>query len=201
MKNIYLFLPILLLLGCQPASQKQSEEEKEQKMASVSASQEVSPGAQQGLLHVVQRTHAFSSPTEQDYFRLTLRGDSILTGTVEFTITTSGGEQIYREQFAAADLEAALVYEMENNTATTHDREAFILKRMEEFVQPNDFVSPAISSTMTPDTSVVSLTTWKQIQGKKNSIGFRYLLGKEDGRLLVYDPQQKKAVRYGSFGG
>lgn len=122
-------------------------------------------------------------------------------GTVYFTITTRDGTLIHSEAFPAADVEAAMVYEMETPTATVNDREAYILKRLETFVEAEDFISPAIASNAAPDTSFVSLATWKNIQALPNTIGFKYLLGKEDGHLLVYDPAQKKAVRYGSFGG
>ncbi len=143
----------------------------------------------------------FSSENRPDYFRLALHGDSITGGQVQFTITTYEGHKIYEENFSAADLEASMVYEMRASPASTSDREAYIVKRMEEFVQPTDFVSPAIAPNSPAQTSFVNETTWRRIQSNPNSIGFKYLLGKEDGRLLVYDPEQKKVVRYGSFGG
>ncbi len=153
------------------------------------------------IQHIVQRTHLFSSDTQPDYFRLALHGDSITGGQVLFTITTFDGRLIYEERFSAADLEASMVYEMLSSPATLSDREAYIVKRMDEFVQPSDFVSPAIAPNAPAQTSFVNETTWRRIQSNPKAIGFKYLLGKEDGRLLVYDPEQKKAVRYGRFGG
>ncbi|WP_181305691.1 hypothetical protein [Rufibacter sp. XAAS-G3-1] len=151
--------------------------------------------------HIVQRTHLFSSDQRPDYFRLSLHGTSISEGEVEFTITTQDGQKIYEESFPAADLEASLVYEMKTPTATNSEREAYIIKRMDNFVQPADFVSPAIAPNAPVQASFVNESTWKRIQANPKAIGFKYLLGKEDGRLLVYDPEKKKAVRYGSFGG
>ncbi|WP_192823560.1 hypothetical protein [Rufibacter sp. LB8] len=155
----------------------------------------------QSIKHVVQRSHAFSSSDAQDFFRLELRGDSITTSTVLFTITSSQGQLLHRQTFSAADLEASLVYEMTTPTATLPQREAYILRRMNEFVQPDRFVTPAITQSQNPDTSFVSLKDWQRLQAQPNTIGFKYTLGKEDGHLLVYDPTQKKAVRVGSFGG
>lgn len=94
-----------------------------------------------------------------------------------------------------------MVYEMDKPSATEQEREAYIRQRVENFVQPNDFVTPAIAPNAPAQTSFVSETAWKKIQANPNTIGFKYLLGKEDGHLLVYDPEEKKAVRYGSFGG
>ncbi|GAA4314545.1 hypothetical protein [Nibribacter koreensis] len=187
-----------LLVACEPAAQETATNTTQSEVL------ETTPGGKRGkapVLKIVQRTHTFSSTTQPDYFRLVLTGDSITNGKVLFTITSIDGQKIYEEQFPAADLEAAMVYEMKTPTASRTDREAYILRRMEEFVQPDDFVTPAIPASMRADTSFVSLTTFRTIQANPSAIGFKYLLGKEDGRLLVYDPSQKKAVRYGSFGG
>jgi hypothetical protein len=153
------------------------------------------------IQHIVQRTHAFSSPDQPDYFRLALHGDAVTSGQVEFTVTTHDGQKIYEEHFPAADLEASMVYEMKTPTASASEREAYILKRMEEFFLPANFISPAIAQGAVPPTDPSNEAAWKRIQANPGSIGFKYLLGKEDGHLLAYDPAQKKAVRYGSFGG
>lgn len=187
-----------LLIACEPATKETTSNTNQSEVS------ETTPGGKKGraaVLKIVQRTHTFSSTTQPDYFRLVLTGDSITTGKVKFTITSIDGQKIYEEQFPAADLEAAMVYEIKTPTASRSDREAYILRRMEEFVQADDFVIPAISASTPADTAFVALATFKSIQANPSAIGFKYLLGKEDGRLLVYDPSQKKAVRYGSFGG
>ncbi|AMM50265.1 hypothetical protein TH61_02440 [Rufibacter sp. DG15C] len=188
-----------LLVACEPATKETTTS-----TSNPVEAQETTADNKKGkipVIKIVQRTHKFSSASQPDYFRLVLTGDSITTGNVAFTITAADGQKIYEEQFTAADLEAAMVYEMETPTAPIRDREAYILRRMEEFVQEDDFVTPAIPATMRADTAFVSLTTFKAIQANPSATGFKYLLGKEDGRLLVYDPSQKKAIRYGSFGG
>ncbi|MFC6997603.1 hypothetical protein [Rufibacter roseus] len=192
---------LVLLIGCKQSTDTTTTVQDEPNFTTTSPTTTGEKVSTKRLLHVVQRTHPFSKPEQPDYFRLLLRGDSITAGQVQFTITTREGTVIHNEVFQAADLEAALVNEMEKPAATTREREAFIIKRMEEFVQPADFVTPAIAANMPPDTAFVTLSYWNQLQERENTIGFKYLLGKEDGRLLVFDPEKKKAVRYGSFGG
>lgn len=198
------FLLLAWVCGCQPAHEKNPPEENQPPTTATlpPSSKESKEFQKMPLLHVVQRTHQFSSKGEPDYFRLTLRGDSVTAGQVEFVITTRTGQQIYQELFSAADLEANMVYTLIQNTPpTAAERETYILNRMNEFVQDANFLTPAISQGATPDTSLVKLSTWRELQANKGTIGFKYLLGKEDGRLLVYDPKQQKAIRYGSFGG
>ncbi|RNI29618.1 hypothetical protein EFA69_08655 [Rufibacter immobilis] len=199
MRKTYFVVLLAALASCQSSTQEETAA-----TSSASAGQEKGQpalGQPRQIQHIVQRTHLFSSPQSPDYFRLVLRGDSITQGQVHFTITTQDGRLIHEEHFPAADLEASLVYEMEGSTVTQEQRAAYILKRMEEFVEPKDFISPAIAPNTPAQTSFVSETAWKKIQANHKAVGFKYLLGKEDGRLLVYDPEQKKAVRYGSFGG
>jgi hypothetical protein len=198
--RIFPFVCLLfVLVACEPTTKETttpSTSDVENEEATASAKKGKVP-----VIKIVQRTHNFSSTSQPDYFRLVLSGDSITTGNVMFTITAADGHKIYEEQFPASDLEASMVYEMTTPTVTTRERESYILRRIDEFVQENDFVTPAIPASTPADTAFVSLTTFKSIQANPSAIGFKYLLGKEDGRLLGYDPNQKKAVRYGSFGG
>ncbi|GGK65233.1 hypothetical protein ACD591_01910 [Rufibacter glacialis] len=202
MLKIFWVAVLAFLFSCQSSP---SEETTTSSSAKTSASQKngkTKPMVKLPVQHIVQRTHPFSSDQAPDYFRLALHGHSIAKGEVEFTITTQDGQEIYEENFPAADLEASMVNEVPSpTTPTVSEREAYILKRMDEFVQPTDFVAPAIAPNAPVQASFVNETTWKRIQANPKAIGFKYLLGKEDGRLLVYDPEKKKAVRYGSFGG
>ncbi|WP_197088554.1 hypothetical protein [Rufibacter radiotolerans] len=195
---------MVLLVGCQSSTEETTSKtvSKDGQTKTTTRTTGKTPGKKnKNIQHIVQRTHHFSSPDQPDYFRLALHGDAVTSGQVEFTITTQGGQKIYEEHFPAADLEASMVYEMKTPTASPSEREAYILKRMEEFFQPSNFISPAISEGASLPTDTNQVATWKRIQANPASIGFKYLLGKEDGRLLAYDPAEKKAVRYGSFGG
>ncbi|QHL87328.1 hypothetical protein GU926_07730 [Nibribacter ruber] len=198
MRTLPFICLLSLLIACEQAPKDTTNSTKPSEVS------ETPKGGKKGkapVLKIVQRTHAFSSNTQPDYFRLVLTGDSVTNGHVTFTITSADGKKLFEEKFAAAELEASMVYEMKTPTAPTRDRQAYILRRMDEFVQESDFVKPAIPASTPADTAFVSLATFQTIQANPSAIGFKYLLGKEDGRLLVYDPNQKKVVRYGSFGG
>lgn len=201
MLKIYWVAVLAFMFSCQSSPSEETATSNSTGPSGTPAKKSATSDSAQPVQHIVQRTHPFSSPEKPDYFRLALHGNSIAKGEVEFTITTQDGTTIYEENFPAADLEASMVYEMENSSATQAEREDYIIKRMEGFVENADFVEPAIAPNAPVQASFVNETTWKRIQANPKAIGFKYMLGKEDGRLLVYDSAQKKAVRYGSFGG
>jgi hypothetical protein len=156
---------------------------------------------QSDTLKMVERRHRFSSPSTDDTFRLVLRGSSLLAGEATFTITNSGGETIFREVVSASDLEAAMVYEMKNATATQAEREAFVRRRMDDFFADKNFRTPAVKSQETYQAGPIDRTTWDDLRRRPDSIGFQYLVGKEDGRRIAWSPLKQQVVRIGSFGG
>ena len=141
---------------------------------------------------VNQHVHAFSDPAKQDTFRITLTGDSVQTATVTFEIHNSKGERIYPEQFAAIDL---INYELPEN-ADPAAWDNFILNRISTFFDEEHFVSPAIHSGMQLDSAYIDIEGWNDIKSNEASIGFYFLLGKEDGRWLAYSKSQQKVVLY-----
>ncbi|QIL75769.1 hypothetical protein [Hymenobacter sp. HDW8] len=157
--------------------------------------------AQSDTLKTVQRRHRFSSPSTDDTFRLVLRGPSLLAGEATFTITNSSGETIFREVVSAADLEASMVYEMKNNTATQAEREAFVRRRMDEFFTDKNFRTPAVTTKDIYQAGTIDRTTWDDLRRRPDSIGFQYLVGKEDGRRIAWSPLKQQVVRIGGFGG
>lgn len=157
--------------------------------------------AQSDTLKVVERRHRFSSPSTDDEFKLVLRGPSLLAGEATFTITNSGGETIFREVLSAADLEASMVYEMKNTTATQAEREAFVRRRMDEFFASKNFRTPPVTTKETYQAGTIDRTTWNDLRRRPDSIGFQYLVGKEDGRRIAWSPLKQQVVRIGSFGG
>ena len=157
--------------------------------------------AQSDTLKVVRKRHRFSSPSTEDEFTLVLRGPAILSGEVTFTITDTGGQTIFREVLSAPDLEAALVYEMKNATATQAEREAFVRRRMDEFFADKNFRTPAITAQETYQPGTLDRATWDDLRRRPDAIGFQYQVGKEDGRRIAWSPLKKEVVRVGSFGG
>lgn len=149
-------------------------------------------------LRQVRERHNFSNPKgPADVFRLVYRGPSILEGTGEFTITDATGQVIFREMLTEPDLEAALVYEMKTPTATRAEREAFVLRRIDQFFLPSQFRTPAVAAKATFPDGVENLdrTTWTDLQKRPDAIGFEYLKGKEDRRVIAWSPTKKQTVR------
>jgi hypothetical protein len=149
-------------------------------------------------LRQVRERHNFSNPKgPADLFRLVFRGPSILEGTGEFTITDPSGQVIFREMLTEPELEAALVYEMKNPTATRAERETFVLRRIDRFFLPAQFHSPAVTSKAPFSGGLENLdrATWNDLQKRPDAIGFEFLKGKEDRRVIAWSPLKKQTVR------
>ena len=149
-------------------------------------------------LRQVRERHHFSNPKgPADLFRLVFRGPSILEGTAEFTITDANGQVVFHEMLTEPDLEAALVYEMKGPSATRAERETFVLRRIDRFFLPSQFHAPAVAVKAPFPSSIENLdrATWRDLQKRPDAIGFEYLKGKEDRRVIAWSPPQKQTVR------
>jgi hypothetical protein len=205
----YAFISVLLfplLLGACSGSDSARTEASEGSVETVTAepmdtTRAPAVNAQSDTLKVVRKRHRFSSPSTEDEFKLVLRGPSLLAGEVTFTITDSSGETIFREVMSAADLEAAMVYEMKNAMATPAEREAFVRRRMDEFFADKNFHTPAITAKDTHQPGLLDRATWEDLRRRPDAISFQYTIGKEDGRRIVWAPLKREVVRVGSFGG
>jgi hypothetical protein len=149
-------------------------------------------------LRTVRLKHNFSNPKgPADLFKLVYRGPSILEGTGEFTITNPAGQVIFREMLTEPDLEAALVYEMKNPTASRAERETYVLRRIDRFFVPAQFHTPAIDPNAAFPSGLENLerATWDDLQHRPDAIGFDYLKGKEDRQRIAWAPLAKQVVR------
>ena len=149
-------------------------------------------------LRVVRQRHNFSrSEGLADAFQLVFRGPSVLKGTAEFTITDPSGQVIFREMLTEPDLEAALVYEMKTPTAAPAAREAYVLRRIDQFFQPAQFQTPAIGPQATFPSTIKNLdqATWADLKRRPGTIGFNYLKGKENRQRLAWSPLKKQTIR------
>lgn len=156
--------------------------------------------AQSDTLSQVQRHHVFSAPGQPDLFTLTLRGRELLSSEATFTITNAGGQVIFRERLSAADLEAALVYELQTDTATTAQREAYLLRRVDTFFAEKNFHRPALPPTAPYRPGALDRAAWNDLRQRPNAVSFEYLVGKEDRRRIVWSPQKKQVVQLSGFG-
>ena len=149
-------------------------------------------------LRQVREGHNFShSNGPADLFRLVFRGPSILEGTGEFTITDPTGQVIFREMLTEPDLEAALVHEMKGPSASRAERETFVLRRIDRFFLPVQFHTPAVAA-LTPfagGLENLDRAAWSDLQKRPDAIGFEYLKGKEDRRVIAWSPLKKQTVR------
>ena len=154
--------------------------------------------ARSDTLRQVHARHNFSHPEgPADVFRLVFRGPSILEGTGELTITDAGGQVIFREMLTEPELEAALVYDMKSATATRAERETFVLRRIDRFFLPAQFHAPAVAANaaLPDDLENLDRATWRDLQKRPAAIGFEYLKGKEDRRVIAWSPLKKQTVR------
>ena len=151
--------------------------------------------AQSDTLKVVRKRHTFSSPSAPDVFTLALRGPNLLTGEATFTITAASGQVIFREVLTAPDLEAALVYEMKGPTATQSEREAYVRRRIDEFFVDKNFQRPALPKVATFQPGLADRAAWDDLHRRPDALGFHYLVGKEDRRVIAWSPLRKQVVR------
>ncbi|WP_426492977.1 hypothetical protein [Hymenobacter sp. 102] len=155
--------------------------------------------AQADTLLTSRSRHIFSAASTPDVFTLMLRGSSVLSAEATFTITTTGGEVIFREILSSADLEAALVYEMKGPTATQAEREAYVRKRVREFFAEKNFKRPAVPTSAVfpgPGAAPAGLdrAAWDDLRSRPTAVAFHYLLGKEDRRAVAWSPLRKQVV-------
>ena len=151
--------------------------------------------AQSDTLNEVQRRHLFSSPGQPDLFTLTLRGPNMLVGEATFTITDASKQVIFREILSAADLEAALVYEMQTPTVTDVQRKAYLLRRMDTFFADEHFHHPALLPNAPYAPGPLDRPTWDDLRRRPDAIRFDYLVGKEDHHRIAWSPLKKQVVR------
>ncbi len=136
-----------------------------------------------------------------DVFRLEVARDSVLTAPVLFTIHSASGQELYRQQFQAGDLEEPLVYELKGGeTPTPARRTAYVRRRLRHFFADSCFSTPAVGPKETFTPGLLDEATWNDLR-RPGTIAFRFVLGKEDGYRLAWSGRQKKVVRFGAFGG
>ena len=136
--------------------------------------------------------HPFSDPIKQDTFRIKLVGDSLHIAIATLEIVGHDGRILYTESFTANYL---LNYDTPLNP-TPGQRDEFILNRIDTFFDAENFKMPAITADMTFDPNYSDQQIWDDIKSDDASIGFHYLLGKEDGRWLAYSKSQQEVVLY-----
>ena len=151
-----------------------------------------STGDDNPILYQNNTLHNFSSLVEQDSFKIHITGPSIKEGLVKFQIIKKDGEILLDEEFSTTFL---LDYGVKDN-ATDQEKEEYIKGRIDTFFNENNFRQPAIDAKAIFDENYSKREIWDDIISDQTAIGFKYLLGKEDGRHIAYSKKLKKAVLY-----
>lgn len=133
--------------------------------------------------------HNFSSPVDLDTFKIYVTGKTIKDGEFTFKIVTSKGETILEEKYQSLYL---VDFGFDERLGT---EEEYIKKRLDSFFSEEHFKKPAITD-QTFDGNYSDKAIWEDIRSDKTSIGFKYLIGKEDGRHIAYSKSKRKVVMY-----
>ena len=136
------------------------------------------------VLKIIESTHVFSSNSEMDTFRLTLKGKSISVGKVLFEIISSEGKRIHHEIIESNLLIGYGLLGIENPTEM--DKSNYIIKRMNEFFSIDNFSTPAIPEDEQFDEDYHKKDSFYRIKGNLNSISFMYKIGEGDIRRIAF---------------
>lgn len=137
--------------------------------------------------------HAFTKVDRKDEFYICIRGKSIAEGKVIFTIICHDKTTILREEFPSCLL---MNYGFEGDLESVKDREEYLRNRIKEFFEEKNFKYPAIKQDEVFDEEYSDLEIWNDIKSDRKAIGFYYLIGEEDGRIIAYSKKTKKVVMY-----
>src|SRR5690349_12656942 len=146
--------------------------------------------AKDSILYRKEIVHSFSSPNDRDSFKIYVTGPSIVEGQVTFQIKTSEGQMILNEKYSSNYF---LDYDFDRTLGTEED---YIKKRIDSFFDEKHFKQPAITADEPFDENYSKKEIWEDIKSDKSSIGFSYLIGKEDGRHIAYSKKLGKVVMY-----
>ncbi len=137
--------------------------------------------------------HEFSQQDKKDEFYICIKGKSISDGKVVFKITSHDGIEILKEEFPSYLL---MDYGFIGDLNSMKDREKYMKNRIANFFDEKSFIAPAIKEDEKFDKDYSDREVWLDIKSDQTAIGFRYLMGEEDGRSISYSKKTKKVVVY-----
>lgn len=135
-------------------------------------------------------THYFSSPTAKDTFEITLRGETVNGGTVEFEIKTHEGDLIHYDSFPSYYL---IGYGL-SDKATEIEKTEYIKDRILNFFNEDNFKQPAISSEEAFDESYSEKEIWDDIRADTTAVRFEYIIAEESIAYIAYSKKLKNVV-------
>jgi hypothetical protein len=189
MRIISLILTAAIILSCSENSKNNMNKDK----MSTKPKEELKPKKQSEKILVENSLeHIFSDTIQKDKFEIVLIGNSIIDGTVIFTIKNSNNAKILKEEFASTFL---LGYAIDYN-ASINEKEKFIKNRIKNFFNEENFDTPAINKGDEFNENFSDLEIWNDIKNDSTSVGYYYLIGEEDGRKISFSKKNKKVVMY-----
>ena len=122
------------------------------------------------VLNTVQASHIFSNPARPDKFVLQLRGLRILTGQVHLMVLNAAGDTLRHDVVPARALlsEEALA---DPAASSSREKEIAILKRMNTFFAPDNFVQPAVPVTA-EQPAEFSTAAWAALKADPSTVAF-----------------------------
>lgn len=139
-----------------------------------------------------QRLHMFSDGSRPDTFLIRAYGSDLLHAIVYLTIVSPDGNEIYKQEFTS-DYLLGFGPGGEMDSLAQVNR---IADRINEFFAEQHFLQPAIKENMTFDGNYTDKASWDELKLNRRSIGYTYLLGKEDKRWIAWSARQRKVVMY-----
>lgn len=138
-------------------------------------------------------TFAFSDTAKLDTFKVALLGKSTKDMQLLFTITTTAGKEIYRQEIKAEQL-------LNNYIATADmkkesDKIKFLKEEIAYFFEEHHFLEPAVTADEQPDNNVPDKAFYNEL--KKNGLnGFDYRLGKDHNVYIAWSAKEQKVKVY-----
>ena len=189
MKPRFTMLVLLIAFGC-AVKDTESTKTPAPQSDQVADKPLTKPGRKDSLLLINVVTHYFSSPTVEDTFKITLRGETVRDATVEFEIRTPEGYSIHYESFPSNYL---IGYGL-SDKATERERTDYIKDRILRLFNEENFKQPAISSEDVFDESYSDKEIWDDIHADTTAISFEYIIAEETIRHIAYSKKLKQVM-------
>lgn len=145
----------------------------------------------QTTLYKNESVRYFSSSIKKDTFKITVTGQSIVTGQFRFQIINNAGQNLLDEVYPTS---ALIGYGFVKTDST--DTASYMTNVIDGYFGDNNFYKPAIANEDKYLKDYSEKGIWDEIKSDKDAIGFRYVIGKRDGRQIAFSKKQEKVVLY-----
>ncbi|MCF8430223.1 MAG: hypothetical protein K9G64_08840 [Bacteroidia bacterium] len=141
------------------------------------------------------RKFLFSNNEAPDEFKVIVKGFKIYSSTIEFTITTKKGKQIYYDNFPVNGI-LANAFDGDGEYATNIQKEEFLRKWIVLFLSNESFLTPAIIGEREFFAEHSNKVIWDIIAADANAIGFVYSKKNGSQTEVAFDKKLNKVLTY-----